>query len=353
MTGYITNPYNLTFCIYLFICQIVLWRAMKNRQCGFAVPIAIVTDSVVASLLFLEIVLYTGIFDDDYRWTPLRFHEQDQRINDSQQRNAERNPFGFNDEVFPLNKPAGTHRIAVIGDSFIFGDGVPYDQIWGVKFRKLVITRYPNLEVLLWGKNGWSTRAEFKFLKTSGLLFKPDLLIVGFVTNDPSPCDFDCIYRLTWQNSPALDPVRGIFPESVNFISALVNRFIESHSNLIGYENYENALYSEKNLALYSSTLTELSQFCAANHLPVLIVLTPNNYSEHFHARYLKIKPLMLKAGLPVLDLLPAVTSNLGHIPAHQLWASRANGHPGSLLTTLYAEQVSNYLQKENLIRPK
>ena len=80
------------------------------------------------------------------------------------------------------------------------------------------------------------------------------------------------------------------------------------------------------------------------------MVLTPNDYSDHFRAKYEEIKPLMRRAGLSVLDLLPAITSKFGQIPGHKLWASRANGHPGPLLTTLYAEEVFKYLEKEHLI---
>jgi hypothetical protein len=350
---YIKDLYYLTFLGYACLCQAVLWRAIKIRRFNFAVPVALITDSLLIGFLLIEIVLSTGIMDDDYRWTPLRFQEEDKKLAMSHLQNAQRNPFGFNDEIVSLNKAAGTRRIALIGDSFIVGDGLRQEEIWGVKLRNLVTARYPNVEILLWGRNGWSTRGALNFLKQDGVLFKPDLLIVGFVTNDPSPCEFDCFHRLSWQDALLLGPIKGLFPESINFLASLVNRLIESNSNAIGYENYENGLYSEKNLAAYYATLSELSQFCSANRLPVVVVLTPNDSSERFRDKYRKIEPLMAQAGLPVLNLLPAVTSKLGHMPTHKLWASRANGHPGSLLTTLYAHEVFAYLENENLIAPK
>jgi len=350
MTENISDAYYLTCFVYLFLCQAVLWRAVKCRKFNFVVPVALITDSLLMGFLLVEIVLSTGIFDGDYRWTPLRFQREDKKIAVSHQLRAQRNSFGFNDDEIPVKKAVGTRRIVLLGDSFIFGDGLPREETWGIKLRKLISSHNPSVEVLLWGRNGWSTRGELEFLKRYGILFKPDILIVAFVTNDPSPCEYDCVYRLAWQDSPILEPIKTLFPESINFISSFVNRLIESHSNFIGYENYENALYSERNLASYSATLFELSQFSIAHHLPVLIVLTPNDYSKHFQAKYGKIKPLMSEAKLPVLDLSPAVAQALGDIPIHRLRASRANGHPGSLLTSLYADEVFKYLKNHKLV---
>jgi len=346
--AYLSNPYSVTFFIFLLLCQAALWRAAKGqtRRFNITTPIALIADSLLGCLLFLELVLSTGMFDNDPRWIPLRFQEEDKKIAASQRRNAASNPIGFNDKAFSLSKPAGVRRVAVISDSFIFGDGVPYEEIWGVKLRNLLAADDPNIETLLWGKNGWATYGQLKFLKDTGIQFKPDFLIIGFVTNDPSPCVLDCIERPRWHESPAWQPLEGLFPESFNFVSAFANRFIESNSTTLGYDNYENIIYSSKNLAWYASLLEELSQFCKAHNIPVLVVLTPNDYSEIFERKYRLIKPLMERAGLPVLDLLPVIRGELGHIPAEKLRASRANGHPGPLMTTLYAQEVFKSLQK-------
>ena len=72
MNRYFRYAYYLFFTGYLLFCQLVLWRAIKNRRLNFAVPIALITNSVLISLLLLEVVLSTGVFDDNYVWIPLR-----------------------------------------------------------------------------------------------------------------------------------------------------------------------------------------------------------------------------------------------------------------------------------------
>jgi hypothetical protein len=346
---YLSNPYNLTFSVYLILCQLVLICVMRRQAVSWIIPIVLLTDSLLVSLFVLEIVLSTGVFDDDRRWVPRRFLEADQRLSESQARHAHKNPLGFNDDVFNVEKPTGVRRIAVVGDSFIFGNGLPYDEIWGVKLRRLISVKYPRTETLFWGKNGWSTLAQLDFLQSTGVKFKPDLLIFGFVTNDPSPCYFDCVNRFTWHHSRKWTPIKDLFPEAFNFLSSFLNRFVETVSSL-GHENWVNRLYSEENLNRYAQTLLEVAHFANRADIPVVFVLTPSDHGADSERKFEAVKPLMARAGLPVLDLLPAVRNQLGHLPPEKLRASRANGHPGPLMTSLFAKEVFAYLQRENLL---
>ena len=137
-----------------------------------------------------------------------------------------------------------------------------------------------------------------------------------------------------------LDSIKKLFPKSINFISSFVNRVFESRFREIGYDNYENAHCSERTLTSYLATQSEFTECCSAQSLAELIVLTPNDYSEHFRPKYRNFIPLISKGKLPVLDLFPAVAQNLGDVPINSLRASRANGHPGTQLTSLYAAEV-------------
>ena len=77
-----------------------------------------------------------------------------------------KNKLWFNDKDRTQQKPLGIeYRVAVLGDSFIFGDGVAYDFIWSHKLEKSITKNYPKIEVLSWGRNGWSTKQQYEFLK--------------------------------------------------------------------------------------------------------------------------------------------------------------------------------------------
>ena len=53
------------------------------------------------------------------------FHHPDHEIDERNLRFAEKNIYEFTDTHRAFKKKAGVTRIAVIGDSFIWGDGIP------------------------------------------------------------------------------------------------------------------------------------------------------------------------------------------------------------------------------------
>ena len=102
-------------------------------------------------------------------------------FNDSiNRRNAEYakgNSFGFTDRERTRTKPKGVFRIAVLGDSFIWGSGLDYEQIWSHKLERKLLAEYDSIEVMSWGLCGWSTLDEFNFYKEHGKDFDIDLLM--------------------------------------------------------------------------------------------------------------------------------------------------------------------------------
>ena len=82
------------------------------------------------------------------------------------------------------------------------------------------------------------------------------------------------------------------------------------------------------------------------------MVLTPNNYEEYFARRYKVIIPMLEQAQIQYLNLRPAVVKHLSHYPLQSLRASRANGHPGSLVTEVFATEVFNPVSYTHLTLP-
>ena len=143
---------------------------------------------VLASLFFsfaaLECALRLGFRADDSVWIPKKSRDFDYQLALEHFQQAKKHPFGFNDRVVEFSKLPQERRVAVLGDSFVYGDGLHNEDRWSVRFEKLLRVRHPDLQVLHWGRNGWSTFDEFNFLKQYGGALGVDLLLVGFVTND-------------------------------------------------------------------------------------------------------------------------------------------------------------------------
>ena len=81
---------------------------------------------------------------------------------------------------YALDKPAGTTRIVVLGDSFTFGEDVGDDEAWPHRLEELM----PGTEVLNLGVHGYGHDQMLLYLKEEGLRYHPDVVIVGFLPDD-------------------------------------------------------------------------------------------------------------------------------------------------------------------------
>jgi hypothetical protein len=85
-----------------------------------------------------------------------------------------------------VEKPPGTVRIVGIGDSVMFGWGVPYDRSYLPELEARLRAAAPGRrwEVVNLAVPGYNTVMEVETLRTKGLRWAPDVVIVGHVWND-------------------------------------------------------------------------------------------------------------------------------------------------------------------------
>ncbi len=325
----------------------------KNRLRPIIITIATVLLSLLFCLLLLELTLKTGWFDDidspSPVWISNKFVKYDNEINRKNYEFAKSNPYGFTDRVRNMEKKYGMKRIAVLGDSFIWGYGLPYEQIWSHKLEKIVTEKYSNYEVMSWGLSAWTTADELSFLEKHGIKYDIDMLIVGFVSNDPDIGDVK-MKPYTWQSNLAVKILKIIFPDAISFIVSYTNRFLTEHVySDHQYDNWEKALYEEENLHSYMEVLQDFSRFCNSKNIDLLFVLTAADSNDIIIRKFNEIIPLLEQAHIKYLNLLPALEKNLGHINPRKLWANPANGHPGDLSTGVIAKEVFSYLETKGI----
>ena len=113
-----------------------------------------------------------GRFDERLGWAlkPLAHgtsrrtgYEIDYRINSQGLRNRETT----------YQKPPGTFRIVVIGDSRTFGWGVPIEK----HFSTLLEGYFQNVEVINMGVSGFGIDQELLYLMSEGFRYQPDLVL--------------------------------------------------------------------------------------------------------------------------------------------------------------------------------
>jgi hypothetical protein len=91
------------------------------------------------------------------------------------------NAEGFRDLPHAAVKAPGVYRVVVLGDSFVFGSGVPQEA---VVTRRLAARLGPGFEIVNLGVPGYGTDQELLTLRRWGKKLAPDLVLAGFFWND-------------------------------------------------------------------------------------------------------------------------------------------------------------------------
>ena len=135
------------------------------------------------------------------------------------------NSFGFRGKEISLKKPTGTIRIAILGDSFVYGEGENDYNTLSWHLERLLNKNYPpnRFEVLNAGRFGWSICNELEFYKDYVKKFNPDIVILAYSWNDILDLIKGSIHsEKTINDSPAW--FRPIIEKS-NFVRYLIYRY--------------------------------------------------------------------------------------------------------------------------------
>lgn len=118
------------------------------------------------------------------------------------------NPLGFRDREQAVEKPKGTVRIAVLGDSYIealqVADDATFARVLEAQLNEQRAVDDPRYEVLSFGIAGWGTAQELLALRHYVWQFDPDVVLLAFlagndVRNNSKPLEpVQCRPFFTW-----------------------------------------------------------------------------------------------------------------------------------------------------------
>lgn len=96
------------------------------------------------------------------------------------------NSKGLRDVEHDYKKPGGTYRILLIGDSYVQGHGVEYEEMFPTIFEKSLKAPegYDRCEVIKAGVGGWGPVNELNYLIHEGYKYDPDMVMVAFFTGN-------------------------------------------------------------------------------------------------------------------------------------------------------------------------
>jgi lysophospholipase L1-like esterase len=161
---------------------------------AWARNLALAGAAIVAGLLLCEFVLrLLGISYPIFLWVdPIRGVAHIPGARGARQYEGhslvEINSDGMRGPEVALQHPAGTFRIALLGDSFIEAFEVPFEQTVGeVIQRRLSALRGTPVEVLNFGVGGYGTAQELLTLRHEVWKYSPDLVLLAVtIGNDIS-----------------------------------------------------------------------------------------------------------------------------------------------------------------------
>ncbi len=225
------------------------------------------------------------------------------------------NSMSMRDDEYPVQKPVGVKRIAVMGDSFVFGWGVENKDV----FTKLMEKEHlKNTDVLNFGVAGYSSYQAFERLKRDALKFQPDIVLFflyGFPDGYP---DTPVLYEIRDGHLVLADMPPPSFKKRVSrFLSkniywvALIN---EARGTIqVGHpppqEPSAQKLETEKGLRL----LKALKDFGTQNHFIPVVFYIPIKQSvkEGTEPEAELVSRFCLQEGIYFLDLTR---------PLHDFW---------------------------------
>lgn len=261
---------------------------------------------------------------------------------------VEINSEGWRDKVYSIEKPNNTKRIAIVGDSFVFGFGVEQNETF-VKIleRKLNDNFDGNFEVMNFGESAYGTEQEYFVVKDDVLKYKPDLIVLAFSPNDLKE---NVKYNLfdVKDNSLVRNPPREISA------SLKIRNFISWHSHL--YSLFYFAVIDNQNLRNFLIKIHLLNEPFKepSTDFDSLVYQNSDNadFSHSMNKTLLLIDEINRMAknqsATPAIFIIPAKEQ----VDKNEMdkYAKKYQLDPSKLNITLTQDALKSSLKKENII---
>ena len=245
------------------------------------------------------------------------------------------NSMGLRDREFSLQKPAGTVRVLMLGDSLTFGWGVkiadtPSKLLEAMLNRNAGDKKY---EVINAGVGNYNTLMEVAYFLERGRLLDPDVVVLNYFINDAEPTPRRRANGLVE------------FSYAAVLLSGAIDTLARNYFGRKDWKAYYRSLYDPQSAdwAATQAAIKKLVADCRKSGIRIVIV----NYPElHELADYPftsvteAVRQIATEEGAPFVDLLPPVRG----LDPRSLWVSPTDAHPNALANTKYAAELRSAL---------
>ncbi len=274
------------------------------------------------------------------------------------------NSHGFRGPEISREEEPGTITIVGLGDSIMFGYGVGDGKNYLSQFEAMLNERYPQKRwrVINTGVPAYNTVMEVETLRTKGLPFGPDLVILNLVPNDL------VLPQYVRQVDDVLDLGRSFLAERVAALLGAdtnrtgVDRRAGRDPRLAHHKTQDHANLPEQYKALvgfeaFTAALAELKALAAEHDFPVITLSTIED--QHFG----RLLEAAAQQGFSHVNLLPEIQQYMWKhhnkpFSAEQpeaymnskLVVSPTDGHPSLLQHWMIAAKLLATLEQQGVI---
>jgi lysophospholipase L1-like esterase len=238
------------------------------------------------------------------------------------------------DEEYGYERPAGSQRILMLGDSVTLGWGVPVEQTVSKRLEEVLRKEGRRVEVINSGVGNYNTAMEVAYFLTEGTNYDPQVVVLNYFINDAEP-------------TPTYKPL-GFLEQSSYAYVWLSGRFDVVARQLAHRPNwwkYYWGLYDSPGWKAAENAIGHLSSYCHARGIGLLIV----NYPElrqlkqyRFDRVRASVREAASRHGAEYLDLYDAVRDE----DESKLWVTRLDPHPNSHAHKLFADAMAPTMRR-------
>lgn len=251
------------------------------------------------------------------------------------------NSLGFREREFSEQKSPGTFRIAVVGDSFTYANGLDAEYRFSALIQQEV---GPGVEVLNFGVPGNNTPQHAETLRRNVLRVEPDFILMQWFINDVE--GHDTIGRPTYQ--PLLPPPLHEWMYRSSALYTLLNMRwtqFQAESSVGTYEEYIKARFGDptgQGAKADREAMLEIAALCRNAHVKFGFVLFPDSgfdLGEGYPFAFLHERELAFCAEQQItcVDLRPAMTQITDR---QKLWVNRLDHHPSARANQIAAIEI-------------
>lgn len=261
-------------------------------------------------------------------------------IPNSRRRHIRINSHGFRGMEYSRDVPKGVTRIALLGDSEVFGSLLEEQDTLAGCLEKALTEKSDGgrFQVLNFGFPGYNTAQELRWMEKSILQFNPDMVALYYVLNDPLPDSQAALVR----SSPWLRSYVFVLIKYLHFLTTIPEtQVLHEEGDLVNfYQRLHHSEAARDSLRLIHRMGTLLEK----KKVPFFLVISPEiiGFSDFNRYPYLSIHELLRSLQTPairVIDPLPALIE-LRTAP-RDLWITPWDCHKGLKANRSIAQTVA------------